>query len=161
MQVTAAKTPLSKKSKERLFNSASVPPEKCIFCKIVNKELPSHVIFEDNEYIAFLDNHPFNEGHTLVCPKKHGETVWDMSQEEIGGLFMLASRVSKALVKATGADGFRFVQNNGEAANQIVPHVHVHTIPVRLSDKGKWLDRKKLPPEDMERIAQSIKGFIE
>ena len=152
-----ARTQLSQKIKDRLFNSASVPPEQCIFCKIVSRNLPSNIVFEDETFIAFLDNHPFSEGHTLVCPKKHGETVWDMSQEEIGGLFMLASHVSKALVKATGADGFRFVQNNGEAANQVVPHVHVHVIPVRLSDKGRWLDRKKTSPEEMEKIASKIK----
>ncbi|MGI0078261.1 MAG: HIT domain-containing protein [Nitrososphaerales archaeon] len=151
---------MSEKVSDRIFNSASVAPERCIFCKIISRKLPSYILFEDETFIAFLDNHPFSEGHTLVCPKKHGETVWDMSQNEIGGLFMLASRVSKALVSATGADGFRFVQNNGEAANQVVPHVHVHVIPVRLSDKGKWLDRKKISPEAMEKIADRIRVEI-
>jgi histidine triad (HIT) family protein len=113
-------------------------------------------VYEDETYIAFLDNFPFNRGHTLVCPKRHGETIWDMSQEEIGGLFMVASKVSRAVVKATGADGFRFVQNNGEAANQVVPHVHVHTIPVRLHEKGIWLDRKKFTIDEMAETASSI-----
>ncbi len=151
---------MSEKVKNKIFNSASVPPEECVFCKIVSKGLPSYLLFEDETFIAFLDNHPFREGHTLVCPKRHGETVWDMSQDEIGGLFMLASRVSQAIVEATGADGFRFVQNNGEAANQVVPHVHVHVIPVMLSDKGKWLDRKKISPERMEKIAGKIKDSL-
>lgn len=74
---------------------------------------------------------------------------------------MLASRVSKAIIRATGADGFRFVQNNGEAANQIVPHVHVHIIPVKLSDQGRWLDRKKLAPEEMRKISEKIKLALE
>jgi histidine triad (HIT) family protein len=118
-------------------------------------------VYQDENYIAFLDAYPFSRGHTLVCPKKHGETVWDMNETEIGGLFMVASTVSKAVVTATDADGFRFVQNNGEAANQVVPHVHIHTIPVKLSDKGKWMDRKRLSKEEMEQIAKEIRAALE
>jgi histidine triad (HIT) family protein len=83
-----------------------------------------------------------------------------MNEEEIGGLFMIASMVSKAVVSATDADGFRFVQNNGRAANQVVPHVHIHTIPVKLSDKGKWMDRHHLPDEEMEELAQKIRAVL-
>ncbi len=151
---------MNAKSKEKIFNSASVSPEECVFCKIVSKELPSSVVYEDEKYIAFLDNSPFSEGHTLVCPKSHGETVWDMTESEIGGLFALASRISRAVVSAVDADGFRFVQNNGEAANQVVAHVHVHTIPVKLEDKGKWMDRKRLSREEMSKIASSIKEYL-
>ena len=123
-------------------------------------ELPSFTVYQDDNYIAFLDAFPYSRGHTLVCPKRHGETVWDMNEEEIGGLFMVASMVSKAVVRATGADGFRFVQNNGEAANQVVPHVHIHTIPVKLSDKGKWMDRKRLSVVEMEEIAGKIRAAM-
>ena len=117
-------------------------------------------MYQDDNYIAFLDAFPLSRGHTLVCPKKHGETIWDMSEEEIGGLFTVASIVSKAVVTAIEADGFRFVQNNGEAANQVVPHVHIHMIPVKLSDKGKWMDRKRLPNEEMEEIAKKIRAAM-
>ena len=132
----------------------------CIFCKIAAKALPSYIIFEDENYIAFLDTAPFNSGHTLVCPKKHGETLWDMTEPEIGGLFALASRVSKAIVIATEMDGFRLVQNNGEAANQVVAHVHVHVIPVKMHEKGKWMDRKKLAANEMKNIAESIRNAL-
>jgi histidine triad (HIT) family protein len=143
---------------KKIFNSASARPEDCVFCKIIERRLPSAIVYEDSDYIAFLDKAPFSEGHTLVCPKKHGETVWDMSENEIGGLFKLAARLSKAIVSAVNADGFRFVQNNGEAANQVVAHVHVHTIPVKLSDKGKWMDRKTISSQEMERLAQRIRS---
>jgi histidine triad (HIT) family protein len=83
-----------------------------------------------------------------------------MNEGEIGGLFTLASRISKAVVSAVDADGFRFVQNNGEAANQVVAHVHVHVIPVKLADKGRFMDRKKFTPEEMMSIAARIKGKI-
>ncbi len=134
--------------------------EKCIFCKIVNRESPSHIVYEDNEHIAFLDIAPFSIGHTLVCPKRHGETLWDMTEEEIGKLFMVASRISKAVVKAVGAQGFRLIQNNGEAANQVVAHVHIHVIPVRMEDRGKFLDRKKFTEEEMLKTADIIKQAI-
>jgi histidine triad (HIT) family protein len=145
---------------KKILNSASVPPEDCVFCKIVAHKLPSYSVYEDENYVAFLDTAPFSEGHTLVCPKQHGEIVWDMDEEEIGGLFTLASRISKAVVSAMDADGFRFVQNNGEAANQVVAHVHVHVIPVMLADRGRFMDRKKFTPEEMKSIAARIKGKI-
>lgn len=145
---------------KKIFNSASVPPENCVFCRIVRGELPSHKVFEDEQYIAFLDSYPFSRGHTLVCPKRHGETIWDMKEHEIGGLFMAASEVSKGTVSAMGADGFRLLQNNGEASNQVVAHVHVHVIPVKLEDKGKVMTRTRFDDEEMARIAESIRGAM-
>ena len=145
----------------RIKNSASVPPEQCVFCQIVSGKQPAAKVYQDQDYIAFMDRSPFNEGHTLVCPKKHGETVWDMSESEIGGLFALAARISKGVMAATKSDGFRFVQNNGEAANQAVAHVHVHIIPVKLSEKGQWMDRKKTSREQLEEMALKIKRALE
>ena len=144
----------------KIKNSASVPPEDCVFCKIAAKKLPSAIVFENDDYVAFMDRSPFSVGHTLVCPKKHGETVWDMTEPEIGGLFTLAAKISKAVMMATESDGFRFVQNNGEAANQMVAHVHVHIIPVRMSHKGIYLDRKNLSLEDLQKTAREIANAL-
>ena len=144
----------------KIRNSASVPPEQCVFCKIVERKLPAALVYEDEDYIAFMDRSPFNEGHTLVCPKKHGETVWDMSEPEIWGLFALAARLSKGVIRATMSDGFRFVQNNGEAANQVVAHVHVHIIPVKLTEKGQWMDRKPATPEQLQETALRIRKAL-
>lgn len=149
-----------KKQHRRLFNSASVEVEKCTFCRIAKGELPSHRVYEDERYIAFLDNYPFSRGHTLVCPREHGETIWDMEEPEIGGLFRTASRVSRAVVEATGADGFRFVQNNGEAANQAVTHVHVHVIPVMMEDKVRSMTRIKMDQREMEATAEAIRRAL-
>ncbi len=139
------------------FNSAGASPRNCIFCEIVSRRAPGKIVYEDENYVAFLDAFPFSRGHTLVCPKKHGETIWDMNEEEIGGLFRVASRVSRAVVDAVGADGFRFVQNNGEAANQVVSHVHVHVIPVRMEEKGRFFERKQLSADEMEETARVVK----
>jgi histidine triad (HIT) family protein len=133
----------------------------CIFCQIVSGKSHSDVVYEDEKYVAFLDIFPFSKGHTLVCPKEHGETIWDMEEKDIAGLFRVASKVSRAVVAAVGADGFRFVQNNGEAANQVVAHVHVHVIPVKLEDKGKFTDRKKFTQKEMEETARAIRAEMD
>ena len=151
---TALKTP-----KKRIYNSASVPQEDCIFCKIVAGKLPSHRVYEDERHVAFLDINPFSPGHTLVCPKRHGETLWDMDEREIAEVFMAATKVSMGVVSATGADGFRIMQNNGEAANQAVAHLHVHVIPHKLEDKGKFT-RLKLTEKEMSEVAESIRKEI-
>jgi len=138
------------------FSEPTGGPDRCIFCRIVSRKSPSNVVYEDDKYIAFLDLYPFSKGHTLVCPKQHGETIWDMDEAEIAGLFQVAFRVSKAVVSAVEADGFRLVQNNGEAANQVVAHVHVHVIPVKMEDKGRFGERKRFTAEEMDETAQSI-----
>ena len=132
----------------------------CIFCKIVSRKSSSHVVYEDEKHIAFLDIYPFSRGHTLVCPKEHGETIWDMKEGDIAELFMVASKVSKAVASAVEADGFRFVQNNGEAANQVVAHVHVHVIPVKMADKGRFADRKKFTEDEMRDTARLIRAEL-
>lgn len=142
------------------LGSQSIPAGECIFCKISSKKAPSHIVYEDDKYIAFLDAFPFSRGHTLVCPKEHGETIWDMKEGDIAELFQVASRVSKAVVAAVRADGFRFVQNNGEAANQVVAHVHVHVIPVKMEDKERFGGRRSFPREVMEQTAEAVRSEI-
>jgi len=153
--LTGTTTP-SGSLKRLTFTSPTAGPGECIFCKIALKKSPSNVVYEDAKYIAFLDLYPFSRGHTLVCPKEHGETIWDMKEQDIAELFKVAFKVSKAVVAAVGADGFRFVQNNGEAANQVVAHVHVHVIPVKMEDKGRFSERKRYSSEEMEETARSI-----
>jgi histidine triad (HIT) family protein len=130
---------------------------ECIFCRIRDRSAPSEIVYEDPKYFAFLDAYPFSRGHTLVCPQEHGETIWDMEEADIAGLFQVASRISKAVVAAVGGDGFRFVQNNGEAARQVVAHVHVHIIPVKMEDREKFAGRTRISPEEMQVTAQAIR----
>jgi histidine triad (HIT) family protein len=144
---------------KRIYNSASVPQDECVFCKIVKGKLPSYRVYEDERHVAFLDINPFSAGHTLVCPRRHGETLWDMDEHEIAEVFMVASKVSAGVVSATKADGFRIMQNNGEAANQAVAHIHVHVIPSKLEDKGRF-NRIKLSDKEMADVAASIKTEI-
>lgn len=128
---------------------------------MLSRKASSHIVYEDAKYFAFLDAFPFSRGHTLVCPREHGETIWDMKETDIAGLFQTASRVSKAVVAAVGADGFRFIQNNGEAANQVVAHVHVHVIPIKLEDRERFTGRKHFSPEEMQATAEAIRTEME
>jgi histidine triad (HIT) family protein len=140
------------------FNSPNASEVECVFCRILARKAPSQIVYEDSKHVAFLDAFPFSRGHTLVCPKKHGETIWDMEEADIAELFQVDSSVSKAVIAAVGGDGFRFVQNNGEAADQAVAHVHVHVIPVRMADRQRFMSRKRFSPEEMQETARAIRA---
>jgi histidine triad (HIT) family protein len=104
---------------------------ECIFCQIIRKEASASIIYENEEFVAFLSNRPVNEGHTLVVPKKHYENIYEISEEEAAYLFKVVKRVAHAVRDAVGAEGIRIVQNNGWAAGQVVFHLHVHVIPMK------------------------------
>ncbi|MEE8198809.1 MAG: HIT family protein [Thermoplasmata archaeon] len=134
----------------------------CIFCRIVRGEEEAALVYEDDTYLAFMDIQPINPGHILVLPKVHQETVFDMVPEEAGALFAQAARLAVAVKEAMGADGINIGQNNGRAAQQIVPHVHVHVIPRYADDSpaGRWPLRKTVPLADLEDLAQAIRASV-
>jgi histidine triad (HIT) family protein len=104
---------------------------ECIFCQIIQKQLPASVVYEDEQVVAFLSNRPVNEGHTLVVPKKHYANFYEISEDEAAYLFRIVKRVALAVRDSVDAEGIRIVQNNGEAAGQVVFHLHVHVIPMK------------------------------
>jgi histidine triad (HIT) family protein len=119
-------------------------------------------IFEDSMFVAFMDKYPINTGHTLVLPKKHHKDIFTMGDDEIGKLFSTVSFLAKGIVKALDAKGLNIGQNNGRAANQIVPHVHVHIIPRYNYDSpnGRWPSRNLISDEELDKIAQKIKASL-
>ena len=132
----------------------------CIFCDIVQGAGNAHIIYEDASHMAFLDLYPITEGHSLVIPKKHYCMITDMSQEDAGRLFSIAPRIARAILLATGADAFSLGQNNGKAARQIVPHVHVHIIP-RYSDRDTTWTHRGMPADDeLASLAEKIKECL-
>lgn len=135
---------------------------KCIFCSIINNELRAVKIFEDSIFLAFMDRYPINTGHTLVLPKKHHKDIFTMGDDEIGKLFSTVSFLAKGIVKALDAKGLNIGQNNGRAASQIVPHVHVHIIPRYNYDSpnGRWPSRYLISDEELDKIAQKIKASL-
>jgi histidine triad (HIT) family protein len=96
----------------------------CIFCKIVRKEIPADIVYEDDSFVAFLDIHPQSPGHTQVIPKKHYRWVWDMSSSEVGEYFQVAHKIANAQRKAFETD---FVLSR--IIGDEVPHAHIWIFP--------------------------------
>jgi histidine triad (HIT) family protein len=106
----------------------------CIFCKITSGKIPTKVITETENSIAFLDAFPLAKGHTLVIPKNHHEKIQDMSSEENSDLFATVHKIISKVDKLTGST--LIAVHNGKEAGQEVPHVHVHLVPRSADDSG-------------------------
>lgn len=134
----------------------------CIFCSIIAGQEPSVPIHLGDGFLALMDKYPINPGHALVMPTKHYETLLQMPPREVGRLYSLVPKIAKAIISTVKADGFNIGQNNGIAANQIVPHVHVHIVPRFYDDSpdGKWPSRTVASQEEILKIAQKIKDKI-
>jgi histidine triad (HIT) family protein len=128
----------------------------CIFCDIVNRSIPAYIIFEDEGYIAFLDKYPISIGHTLVLPKAHFERVNDMSREGFCALYSRVHALNQRITSRLGATGSHISINDGAAANQLIPHVHVHIIPRSHADSAGFTARKLLRGEQMEEIRKTL-----
>ena len=133
----------------------------CIFCDIINDKLPCHLIHKDDNHIVILDRYPIDVGHSLIITKKPYEKLTDMSIEEIMDLFAKIPKIINAIIKATKADGFSIAQNNGKAAKQIIPHVHVHIIPRYNMTGTLWTKRKILTENELDKLANKIKNCLE
>lgn len=103
--------------------------DACIFCQIIEKKIPAHVVFEDDMVLAFLDIYPKTKGHTLLIPKKHAETLLDIPQDTMSHIGGVSQTIALALKKACAFDGLTIMNSNGVAAQQEVPHYHMHLIP--------------------------------
>lgn len=104
--------------------------DDCIFCKIVKGEIPAHKIYEDKNFLAFLDIAAFVEGHTLVIPKKHFRFFWDI--DNVGEYYEFVSKVCNHYTKNLG---YKFVDTL--TVGRMVPHAHVHLVP-HNNDGGEW-----------------------
>ncbi len=114
----------------------------CIFCKISRKDVKSEILYENENYIAFLDINPSNPGHTLVIPKKHYVNALDTPDDVISGMINVAKRVALNQIKHLKAEGFNIWINNFPAAGQVIFHVHLHVVP-RFPGDGLRITRVK------------------
>ncbi|WP_317366894.1 HIT family protein [uncultured Tyzzerella sp.] len=130
----------------------------CIFCKILNGDIPSKKVFENDNFIAILDAFPANEGHTLVIPKKHFTNIFEIDEETLKEGYSIARNVANSIRKSLNIENINILQNNGALAGQTVNHFHIHIIPrlendtVTMKSIPVTIDSKK-----MEQIALSIK----
>ena len=129
----------------------------CLFCKIIEGELPCYKVYEDNDFLAFLDIFPLNKGHTLIIPKKYEQWVWDV--ENPGEFFEVTAKVAKAIRKA-----FEPERVMSFVLGEQVPHAHIWLVP-KFPDDGHgtnidFNNKQKFTEEEMKEIAQDIVKFL-
>ena len=110
--------------------------EDCIFCRIGRGKIPSHKIYEDKNSFAFLDIHPHAKGHTVVIPKIHAVTIFDLEEKQMRSLMLAVKKTMGLLQKKLRPDGFNVGWNSGAAGGQVVPHLHIHILPRYSGDGG-------------------------
>ncbi|MEM4389190.1 MAG: HIT family protein [Candidatus Micrarchaeia archaeon] len=131
--------------------------EECIFCKIVAKQMPADIVYEDERFIAFLDIHPAAKGHSLVVPKKHASDLNDLGEPELSQFAGVVQRVARAIKEVTKCDGINILMNNGRAAGQIIFHAHCHIVPRFHGDGISFrISRARYEEGEAAEIAKKI-----
>ena len=135
--------------------------EDCVFCKIVNGDIPSNTIYENSEFKVIMDISPATKGHVLVLPKEHFKDIYDIDAETAGKLFQLAAVVARALKEVLHCDGLNIIQNNGEIAGQTIFHFHMHLIPRYEGDDVtvKWKEHS-MDAEEMDQLRKDIRKAL-
>lgn len=108
----------------------------CIFCKIVNKEIPNYTVYEDANNLAFLDIHPHAKGHTVVIPKVHAETTFDLNEELLKEFSLAVERSMERIDHVLHPDGYNVGWNHGKSGGQAIAHLHTHIMPRWHGDGG-------------------------
>ncbi len=123
----------------------------CIFCKIINGEIPAVKVLDEELVVAFMDINPSSKGHMLVVPKNHAENIFEISESDLATLIKAVKRCAKAVKETLNAEGITILQLNGKASDQIVPHLHIHIIP-RWKNDGLPISTWEMKTGDMEEI---------
>ena len=133
----------------------------CIFCAIIDGELPSFKIYEDEYFYVMLDRFPKCLGHTLILPKRHASNIYALNDNEGQRLFPLAQKVAGALQENIKFTGLNLLQNNGATAGQEVSHFHLHLIP-RIDGDDMAIQYRRLDPpeEEFEKTAEALRKVL-
>lgn len=129
----------------------------CIFCKIINKEMPSYKIYEDEFTYAFLDISNDGNGHILVIPKNHFENILDCSKDALCHLMETVQKISKHLVSDCGFDGVNIINASGQAAEQSVFHFHIHILPRAKEDNLKIFPSLAKNKKSLEELCNKLR----
>lgn len=132
----------------------------CLFCKIVNGEIPAEKIYEDDACIGIIDINPVSAGHALVIPRQHCLNLFDSDDELLAKVGVATRNLANLLMEALGAQGVNVIQNNGAAAGQVIHHSHIHIVPRHDGDgihiggrMGKYADGEMRAVADRIRAA--------
>lgn len=138
--------------------------EDCIFCKIVNKEIDAHIVYEDDNVLAFLDNNPISLGHVLIVPKKHFVNIYDIEDDSLKEVVVAAKKIALIYKEVFGITNLNLLHNAGKNGQQIVFHLHFHLIPRKEGDDVDF-DNKKFPElkekyvEFIEKLSRKVARF--
>ncbi len=129
----------------------------CIFCKVIAKEVPGYFVLEEKDYVAFLDIFGSVEGHTMVVPRKHGYSIFDYDEKELGRIMSGVQAVAEKIKKALNTDSITIGINHEEERG--VPHLHVHLIPRFRNDGGGIIQSvvKKGIKEDLSKTTEKLR----
>ena len=132
----------------------------CLFCRIVQGEIPAFKVYENDAVIAFLDIQPVNAGHTLVVPKAHYENCAHTPDDAMAAVMSAAKEVAVAALRATGATAYNIGINCGAVAGQVIMHTHVHVMPRFEGDGLVHWPKREVTKEEMETIAQKMRDNV-
>lgn len=129
----------------------------CIFCKIINKEIPASILYEDEDVCAMLDIAQVTDGHTLVMPKEHVDNILDCPPVLLSKIISVTQMLSKDIVHKLKAKGVNVLTNANPAAGQSVMHFHIHIIPRYQQNDGLILKFIENPDPDIKRVEKILK----
>ena len=129
----------------------------CIFCKIVNKEIPSYSIYEDEFVLAFLDISQVTKGHTLVIPKKHYDNLLECDNETLAHMSTIVKTIGNHLVNKLNAKGLNILSNVNEVAGQSVNHFHIHLIPRYDENDAIQIKFHESKKQDFDKLLNELK----
>jgi histidine triad (HIT) family protein len=133
----------------------------CVFCRIVAKQIPASVVFEDAATLAFMDLGQVNPGHVLVACKAHADDIYGLDEAQAAAVFRSAARVARAVRDAFSPPGLSIYQANGKPAGQTVFHFHLHVLPRHEADGMQLVWPVKNPPrERLEEYCARIRARL-
>jgi len=135
---------------------------ECVFCRIVKKQAPASVIYEDDDVMALLDINPVQRGHALVIPKKHFVDIWDIDPDVLSRIDSVAKRVAHRMSEVMDTEGVNTFSASGKPAGQEIYHFHMHVIPLGKGERTKfskwWLSAVgNAERSELDRLAEKLR----
>ena len=134
--------------------------EDSVFTKIIRRDIPANIVYEDGDTIAFLDARPNVPGHTLVVPKKQVRNIFDIDDETLASVMRTVRKIAPAVRDAVGAHGVHINSNHEAAAGQVVFHLHFHIIPRHDRSEFAFWPQSDYPKGDDALIAEKIRQAL-
>jgi histidine triad (HIT) family protein len=135
--------------------------EKTVFAKIIDREIPADIVYEDDDTIAFMDNGPVSAGHTLVIPKKPFVNIFDIDDATLEAVIRTVRKLAPIVRDAAGAKAVHINSNHGDGAGQEVPHLHFHIVPRRSRDEFTHWPKQDIDPSVTKELSEKIRTQLQ